>query len=86
MFLVCEKCKKVLVDGKWVDGIPPIGRVSYTLCPACEPAGEHSSHDGMVYMDQKRAQGKRDKNKGEQTNGRREKEQCFRYETLLKSS
>lgn len=52
MFIVCEKCKKVFVDGKWVVAVPPIGHVQYTLCAEC--GGHHDSAHGMVYMEKQR--------------------------------
>jgi len=36
MIIVCEKCGRVLKDGKWVDDVVPIHRVSMTVCPRCQ--------------------------------------------------
>jgi hypothetical protein len=55
MFLVCRECKKVYVDGKWLDGVPPLNEIRYTLCVNC--GGEDIHGHGMVYMDKQRKQG-----------------------------
>jgi len=54
MYIVCEKCKKVFVDGKWVIAVPPIGQVTYSICTQC--GGSNDSAHGMVYMEKQRQQ------------------------------
>ena len=48
MITVCEKCHRVLVKGKWVMGVPPIGKVATTICPKCQKT---PSDKGMVYQE-----------------------------------
>lgn len=55
MYFVCKECKKVYVDGKWLDGVPPLGEIQYTLCVYC--GGDKTPSHGMVYMDQQRKKG-----------------------------
>ncbi len=51
MITVCEKCHRVLVKGKWVMGVPPIGKVATTICPKCQKT---PSDKGMVYQEKMR--------------------------------
>ncbi|MBI1389792.1 MAG: hypothetical protein GC154_15240 [bacterium] len=55
-FVVCQKCMRVLVDGQWLNGTPPIGSVSYTTCPACGGGGkvEKNKGKGMIYPETQR--------------------------------
>lgn len=52
MNVICEKCERVLKDNQWVIDVPPIGRVSYTLCPKClaEGAPKDKSSNRMIYQ------------------------------------
>ncbi len=59
MYLVCKECMKVYVEGKWVNAVPPIDQVQYTVCDRCGGLSEGSSSHGMVYMDKQREQAKK---------------------------
>lgn len=59
MIVVCEVCKRILVDGKWVHGVPPIQKMKYTTCPHCQSSSKSNENDpskGMVYQEYLRKQ------------------------------
>lgn len=61
MFIVCSKCQRVNVEGKWLAGTPPIGDVSFTVCPTCsggEQLKTSSSKKRMAYTQDKWAKKK----------------------------
>jgi hypothetical protein len=56
---VCSKCKKILVNGRWIVEVLPIQKFDFTVCPQCEGKGEDApSGPGMVYQEYIRKQKK----------------------------
>ncbi len=50
MVHICTECHRVNVDGKWINGVPPIGKVYPTLCPDCGGSAEESENDDSKRM------------------------------------
>lgn len=44
MELVCEKCNRVLKNGRWSDDLPPIHRTAMTICPDCLKKNTDDAH------------------------------------------
>jgi len=64
MFIVCQHCHRVLVEGKWLAGVPPIKQVKYTVCPDCQkkpPQEPGEPGKGMVYQEYVRKQNREKK-------------------------
>ncbi|MDP8246089.1 MAG: hypothetical protein P9L94_18545 [Candidatus Hinthialibacter antarcticus] len=50
MVQICTVCHRVNVDGKWINGVPPIGKVYPTICPDCTEGGEETASDDSNRM------------------------------------